>query len=125
MQPGPIDNSNLIELPTYKNVRTLTGEGGRLKRNSILSEHREYELIDSSLWKALSQWYNCSLPLPRQVIQPHPSMPVELELYPLNLRILRHQPNAPVAQTVTSWGAVAGNYFKIKFSSEIFDARMT
>lgn len=108
MQPGPIDNFNLIESSVYKNVRTLTGEGGRLKRNFILSEHREYELVPDSLWKALSQWYTCSLPLPRQVIQPHPSMPVELELYPLNLRILRHQQNPPIAQTVTSWGAVGG-----------------
>lgn len=110
MHPGPIDNSSLVEQSAYKNVRTLTGEGGRLKRNLILSEHREYELIPDSLWKALSQWYRCSLPLPRQVIQVHPSMPVELELYPLNLRILRHQASPPVAQTVSSWGAVAGKY---------------
>lgn len=111
MHPGQIDNSSLIEQTVYKNVRTLTGEGGRLKRNLILSEHREYELVPDSLWKALSQWYRCSLPLPRQVIQPHPSMPVELELYPLNLRILRHQAAPPIAQTVSvssTWGAVAG-----------------
>lgn len=108
IHPGQIDNSSLIEASAYKNVKTLTGEGGRLKRNLILSEHREYELVPDSLWKALSQWYRCSLPLPRQVIQPHPSMPVELELYPLNLRILRHQASAPIAQTVSSWGAVAG-----------------
>lgn len=37
-------------------------------------------------------------------------MPVELELYPLNLRILRHQTTTPIAQTVSSWGAVAGGY---------------
>lgn len=110
MPPGQIDNSSLIEPTTYKTVRTLTGEGGRLKRNSILAEHREYELVPDSLWKALSQWYRCNLPLPRQVIQPDPSLPLELELYPLNLRILRHQPNPPVAQTVSSWGAVAGGY---------------
>lgn len=109
MHPGQIDNSSLVEPPAYK-VRTLTGEGGRLKRNLILSEHREYELIPDSLWKALSQWYRCSIPLPRQVIQDHPSKPVELELYPLNLRILRHQASPPVAQTVSSWGAVAGGY---------------
>lgn len=65
--PGPIDNSSLIEPPVYKNVRTLTGEGGRLKRNLILSEHRDYELVPESLWKALSQWHRGPLPLPRQV----------------------------------------------------------
>lgn len=119
MHPGPIDNSSLVEQTIYKNVRTLTGEGGRLKRNLILSEHREYELIPDSLWKALSQWYRCSLALPRQVIQVHPSMPVELELYPLNLRIVRHQANPPVAQTVSSWGAVAGKFCK-EFSISFF-----
>lgn len=31
-------------------------------------------------------------------------------MYPLNLRILRHQNPAPVAQTVSTWGAVAGGY---------------
>lgn len=108
--PGPIDNTGLIEPNIYKNVQTLTGEGGRLKRNLILAEHRDYELVPESLWKALSQWYRGPLPLPRQVILPHSSMPVELELYPLNLRILRHQSTAPIAQTVSSWGAVAGGY---------------
>lgn len=110
LSPGRIDNTCLVEVSAYKNVRTLTGEGGRLKRNSILVEHREYELVPESLWKALSQWYRCNLPLPRQVIQPDNSLPLELELYPLNLRILRHQPNPPATQTVSSWGAVAGGY---------------
>lgn len=108
--PGPITNNNLIEPSSYKNVQTLTGEGGRLKRNLILAEHRDYELVPESLWKALSQWYRGPLPLPRQVILPHSSMPVELELYPLNLRILRHQSVTPITQTVSSWGAVAGGY---------------
>lgn len=111
--PGQIDNSSLIQQSSYKNIRTLTGEGGRLRQDFILAEHREYELVPESLWKALSQWYRCALPLPRQVIQPHPSLPVELELYPLNIRILRHQSIPPLAQSVSvssTWGAVAGGY---------------
>lgn len=67
MPPGPIDNTSLIEPSVYKNVQTLTGEGGRLKRNLILAEHRDYELVPDNLWKALSQWYRGPLPLPRQV----------------------------------------------------------
>lgn len=106
--PGLIDNSNLIATSTYKNVQTLTGEGGRLKRDLILAQHRDYELVPESLWKALSQWYKGPLPLPRQVIQPPNSPGVELELYPLNVGILRHQNPPPVAQTVSTWGAVAG-----------------
>lgn len=65
--PGPIDNTSLIDPSIYKNVQTLTGEGGRLKRNMILAEHRDYELVPESLWKALAQWYRGPLPLPRQV----------------------------------------------------------
>ncbi|XP_037024901.1 ubiquitin carboxyl-terminal hydrolase 32 isoform X4 [Bradysia coprophila] len=109
-RPNFIDNSHLIAPNPYKSVKTLTGEGGRLKRDIILAEHRDYELVPESLWKALSQWYRGPLPLPRQVIQPPNSPTVELELYPLNLRILRHQNPAPVAQTVSTWGAVAGGY---------------
>lgn len=75
-----------------------------------MAQHRDYELVPESLWKALSQWYKGPLPLPRQVIQPPNSPDVELELYPLNLRILRHQNPPPVAQTVSTWGAVAGGY---------------
>lgn len=106
--PGVIDNSNLIAISGNKTVQTLTGEGGRLKRDLILAQHRDYELVPESLWKALAQWYKGPLPLPRQVIQPPNSPDVELELYPLNLRILRHQNPPPVAQTVSTWGAVAG-----------------
>lgn len=108
--PGVIDNSNLIAKSVNKTVQTLTGEGGCLKRDLILAQHRDYELVPESLWKALAQWYKGPLPLPRQVIQPPNSPDVELELYPLNLRILRHQNPPPVAQTVSTWGAVAGKY---------------
>lgn len=66
-RPNFIDNSHLIAPSQYKSVKTLTGEGGRLKRDMILSEHRDYELVPESLWKALSQWYRGPLPLPRQV----------------------------------------------------------
>lgn len=119
--PGLIDNSSLIDPAVYKNVQTLTGEGGRLKRDLILAQHRDYELIPKSLWDALAQWYKGPLPLPRQVIQPPNTGDVELELYPLNLRILRHQhvtamPAAAmpamgaISQPVSTWGAVAGGY---------------
>nr|XP_017021234.1 ubiquitin carboxyl-terminal hydrolase 32 isoform X3 [Drosophila kikkawai] len=89
-RPGPIDNSNLITANPYRNVRTLTGEGGHLKRDTPLVQSHDFELVPKSLWKALNRWYGDNLPLPRQVIQP-PNSEVELELYPLNLRILLHQ----------------------------------
>ncbi|XP_017843639.1 ubiquitin carboxyl-terminal hydrolase 32 isoform X1 [Drosophila busckii] len=104
LRPGPIDNSNLITVNTQRNIRTLTGEGGHLKRDTPLVQSHDFELVPKSLWKALNRWYGDNLPLPRQVIQP-PNSEVELELYPLYLRILLHQ-----AQT-TSNAAGGSNQF--------------
>ncbi|XP_044740622.1 ubiquitin carboxyl-terminal hydrolase 32 isoform X2 [Chrysoperla carnea] len=103
--PGPIDNTALVAEPMYK-VATLTGEGGRLKRDLTLAQHRDFELVPDSLWKALALWYGGPLPLPRQVIRPPGSSEVDLELYPLNLRILRHQStnqNAGGNGTASAW----------------------
>lgn len=80
--------------------------GGRLKRDTPLVQHRDFELVPDSLWKALSLWYGGQLPLPRQVIKPPGSNEVELELYPLNLRVLRHQ-GQQVGPTAT-WSSVVG-----------------
>ncbi|XP_068142891.1 ubiquitin carboxyl-terminal hydrolase 32 isoform X1 [Drosophila tropicalis] len=115
-RPGPIDNGNLITTNPYRNVRTLTGEGGHLKRDTPLVQSHDFELVPKSLWKALNRWYGDNLPLPRQVIQPVNSE-VELELYPLNLRILLHQAQPGQSGSggsgtqLSSWGStVSGGY---------------
>ncbi|XP_017134812.1 ubiquitin carboxyl-terminal hydrolase 32 isoform X1 [Drosophila miranda] len=117
VRPGAIDNSNLITANPYRNVRTLTGEGGHLKRDTPIVQSHDFELVPKSLWKALNRWYGDNLPLPRQVIQP-PNTDVELELYPLNLRILLHQAQpsqtslaAGAGAQLGSWGStVSGGY---------------
>ncbi|XP_058060610.1 ubiquitin carboxyl-terminal hydrolase 32 [Anopheles bellator] len=115
--PGTIDNSGLIAPHIFKQIPTLTGEGGRLKRDATLVQHRDFELVPDSLWKALAQWYGGPLPLPRQVIQPNGSGEVELELYPLNLRILRHQSQTAAGQQQhqgaggsSAWASMSGGY---------------
>ncbi|XP_025837544.1 ubiquitin carboxyl-terminal hydrolase 32 isoform X2 [Agrilus planipennis] len=105
--PGPIDNTNLVAEPVIR-AGTLTGEGGRLKKDTPLVQHRDFELVPDSLWKALALWYGGPLPLPRQVIKPPGSTEVELELYPLNLRILRHQ--SQQLNSTASWNSVVGGY---------------
>ncbi|XP_041972370.1 ubiquitin carboxyl-terminal hydrolase 32 isoform X2 [Aricia agestis] len=95
--PGPIDNTRLLAQDTLK-VRTLTGEGGLLRRDLTLAQHRDFELLPDALWRALAAWYGAPHPLPRQVIRP-PNGDVELELYPLQLKILRH-----VASTQSTLG---------------------
>ncbi|XP_049824907.1 ubiquitin carboxyl-terminal hydrolase 32 isoform X2 [Aethina tumida] len=107
--PGPIDNSNLVEESPYK-VPTLTGEGGRLRRDRTLAQDRDFVLVPDSLWKALALWYGGPLPLPRQVIKPPGKNEVELELYPLNLRILRHQMQNQGGGSTGTWSSVVGGY---------------
>lgn len=38
-----------------------------MKKDLTLSQHRDFELVPDSLWKALAQWYGGPQPLPRQV----------------------------------------------------------
>lgn len=85
-----------------------------MKKDTPLVQRRDFELIPDSLWKALSLWYGGPLPLPRQVIRPPGSLDVELELYPLNLRILRHltQQTGPSA----TWSSVVGGYVNLLFA---------
>lgn len=129
--PGPIDNSNLVAESVFK-VPTLTGEGktvyvleiqsvparilspgGRLKKDTTLVQHRDFELVPDSLWKALALWYGGPLPLPRQVIRPPGSSDVELELYPINLHILKHQ-SSQVGPSAT-WSSVVGGFVSLSF----------
>ncbi|CAG9791665.1 unnamed protein product [Diatraea saccharalis] len=89
--PGPVHNKRLRAHNPLK-VRSLTGEGGHLRRDVTLAQHRDFELVPDALWRALALWYGGPDPLPRQVIRP-PNSDVELELYPLELKILRHVPS--------------------------------
>lgn len=113
---GCIDNSSLLAVNPYKAVSTLTGEGGRLKKEIPLVQHRDFELVPEALWKALSSWYGGSLALPRQVIKPPNTDEMEIELYPLNLRILRHQQsqsNSMGNQSTihsSTWNSISSGY---------------
>ncbi|KAL4719287.1 hypothetical protein ACJJTC_005160 [Scirpophaga incertulas] len=102
--PGPVDNKRLLAPPTTgAAVRTLTGEGGLLRRDVTLAQHRDFELLPDPLWRALAAWHGGPDPLPRQVIRP-PNSDVELELYPIQLLIYRHVPST---QRVTALGGAA------------------
>ncbi|KAM3956800.1 LOW QUALITY PROTEIN: ubiquitin specific protease 32 [Aphomia sociella] len=92
-RPGAVDNKRLLA-PDNLKVRTLTGEGGLLRRDVTLAQGIDFELLPDALWRALALWYGGPDPLPRQVIRP-PNADVELELYPLQLKILRHVTNTP------------------------------
>lgn len=89
--PGIIDNSSLLAVNPFKAAPSLTGEGGRLKKEIPLVQHRDFELVPEVLWKAFNSWYGSVVQLPRQVVKPLNTEDKEIELYPLNLRILRHQ----------------------------------
>lgn len=107
-KPTAIDNSALVVVNLPK-VPTLTGEGGKLKRNVVLTRGRDFELVPEPVWKALFQWYGGSPALPRQVILPSRDGTAEIELYPLCLRLLRHQiPNARAPPN--TWSGVVSGY---------------
>ena len=91
----------------------LTGEGGRLRKD--LEKGKDYEVIPEALWKALSSWYGGSPALPRQAVQLPKKDTVELELYPLLLRLLRHSTSNNESNNVwnghtNSWNTIVGGY---------------
>lgn len=100
-------------------MNTLTGEGGRLRTD--IKQHRDYELVPDRLWRALaSQWYGGTLSLPRQVIKPLNEDEKEIEMYPLNLRILRHQTQNTTQQTQSNsstWNNISGGYGSLSAAS--------
>ncbi|KAL3857432.1 hypothetical protein ACJMK2_012103, partial [Sinanodonta woodiana] len=108
-KPGAIDNNQLI-LSNPQKVVTLTNEGGRLRRDTMLVWQKDFELVPEPVWRALSAWYGGGPAIPRTVIpgtQGDPSP--ELELYPVMVRLLRHQvaPARP-AQTTAFTNVVSG-----------------
>ncbi|XP_054718622.1 ubiquitin carboxyl-terminal hydrolase 32-like [Uloborus diversus] len=105
-RPTSIDNSSLI-VPNTLKVIFLTGEGGRLRKNPPVVRGRDFELVPDAVWRALSQWYVGSPPLPRQVVLSRNSAP-ELELYLVTLKLYRHQVNTnrQVANNAWSGGSV-------------------
>lgn len=112
--PGIIDNTSLLATNPYKLVATLTGEGGKLKKEVPLVQHRDFELLPDKLYKALKSWYDSTLDLPRQVIKPTSTDVLEIELYPLNLKIFKHQQQQNSTQTSLShsnpWNSISSGY---------------
>ncbi|CAN7937582.1 unnamed protein product [Ixodes hexagonus] len=108
-RPPSIDNTGLI-VPNTVKAMVLTGEGGRLQRQVPLCQGRDFEAVPEAVWRALFQWYGGSPALPRQVVRPVPGASPELELYPVTLRLYRHQaPPGPPRHPNNSWTAVVGS----------------
>ncbi|XP_005089176.1 ubiquitin carboxyl-terminal hydrolase 32 [Aplysia californica] len=108
-KPPAINNNPLLVNPT-KYV-SMTNEGGRLRKDVVLQRGKDFELVPECIWHALTTWYGGSPALPRTVINTAPKggYCAELELYPICVRILRHQTPSqrpPPATTLT--GMVAG-----------------
>ncbi|XP_062601497.1 ubiquitin carboxyl-terminal hydrolase 32-like isoform X2 [Saccostrea cucullata] len=91
VKPGPIDNTNLIT-PNNSKVISLTNEGGRLRRDTMLVRGKDFELVPEVIWRSLSTWYGGNIALPRTVIaSKNNNGSPELELYPVTVKLLRHQ----------------------------------
>ncbi|XP_064618756.1 ubiquitin carboxyl-terminal hydrolase 32-like [Lineus longissimus] len=108
-KPGAIDNNSLIDVNLSK-VTSLTNEGGKLKRTAMLARSRDFELVPEPVWKALHSWYGGTLALPRAVIRMRPTDHTpELEMYPIHVKLLRHQvQNTRPNQQTSFTGMMAG-----------------
>ncbi|BFZ19073.1 hypothetical protein BsWGS_22113 [Bradybaena similaris] len=105
-KPPAINNNHLLVNPA-KYV-SMTNEGGRLRKDVVLTRGKDFEIVPECIWRAFTTWYGGSPALPRTVIN-IANMNLELELYPICVRILRHQTpsqRAPPATTIS--GMVAG-----------------
>ena len=102
-RPSLIDNSSLV-LPNALKAVMLTNEGGRLKKPGSIVQGRDFELLPDPVWKALWSWYGGTPALPRLVIKPKEGEKPEVELYPIQLRLLRHQAPAPGANALVGKG---------------------
>ncbi|XP_071094049.1 ubiquitin carboxyl-terminal hydrolase 32-like isoform X1 [Haliotis cracherodii] len=106
-RPVAIDNNPLIVTNSNK-ASTLTNEGGRLKRDTVLVRGKDFELVPEPIWRALSSWYGGAPALPRTVITTASNDP-ELELYPVTVRLQRHQvPSQRPPPPTTFTGMMAG-----------------
>ena len=70
IKPGQVDNTSLV-IPNTSRIVTLTNEGGRLKKDRMLTRGRDFELVPDAVWKALYMWYGGSPALPRTVSVSH------------------------------------------------------
>lgn len=108
VKPGPIDNSNLITSNNSK-VVSLTAEGGRLRRDTMLVRGKDFELVPEVIWRALSTWYGGNIALPRTVISSkNNNGNPELELYPITVKLLRHQIVAQRPTPTSFTGVMSG-----------------
>ena len=51
-------------------MSSLTNEGGKLRRDRMLTRDRDFKLLPEPVWRALSCWYGFSISLPRTVSSP-------------------------------------------------------
>lgn len=51
----------------FLQVVSLTAEGGRLRRDTMLVRGKDFELVPEVIWRALSTWYGGNIALPRTV----------------------------------------------------------
>ena len=46
---------------------SLTNEGGRLRRDTVLMRGKDFEIVPEPIWRALASWYGGAPALPRTV----------------------------------------------------------
>eukprot|EP01135_Chromosphaera_perkinsii_P011394 Nk52_evm39s2391 gene=Nk52_evmTU39s2391 len=109
-KPGMIDNSDII-LPENPDVPLRSLWGPRLKED--LEANKDYILVPTPVWSALSYWYGSTSEIPRPVVLTQTGK-LEIELYPIHLYIWQHS-NTNTGRTLKEPKQVLA--FHITFSS--------
>ncbi|CAH1801921.1 unnamed protein product [Owenia fusiformis] len=107
-RPAAIDNTQLV-VPNTSKIMILTNEGGRLK--PTLVQDKDFQIMPQAVWDALSSWYGGAPSMPRTVIQDmNKKTEPKLELYPIQVKFLRHQTQQQRAPNATTsfTGMMAG-----------------
>lgn len=88
---GEIDNTVLVVASSGSTRHQLVSRWGPRLRPGI-RVGQDFVTLSRELWETLVEWYGGGPPLPRPLV-PSTRGPLEVELVPLALRIMRHVPN--------------------------------
>ena len=95
---GPIENSPLVRSTGMFEKSVYSRWGPRLKRGLVSG--KDFTVLPKAVWEALHQWYGGGPTLARPTMR-GPANRLELELYPLSLKVMRHNTSSPGSSTKT------------------------
>eukprot|EP00850_Spirogloea_muscicola_P008446 SM000045S16191 [mRNA] locus=s45:115630:120643:- [translate_table: standard] len=91
-RPPPIDNDDLLEIPTsspFISGDKASSRPGLLELKTGLVEDKDYQIVPQGVWKELHGWYAGGPAIVRRAILSGAREELQVEVYPLRLQLLR------------------------------------